>query len=189
MSPRLWLLVILALAGTLAPSRADAGGAETCAQGFFATATTARPESEPQVAGTHQGSVVCGYESASGYSQAAETTSIATPYAVEVQSASAEAQAALLQAQNGATLYRTGELGQSMAGESQYWSLQNPLSPGYANGMGMPNVQPNFIMTGTLNQGAEVITNEAAGLGTNAGNQIQIVTQPGGVGNLGFHMP
>jgi len=32
-----------------------------------------RPESEPQVAGTHRGSVTCGYESASGYSQAAES--------------------------------------------------------------------------------------------------------------------
>lgn len=72
MSPRLWLLAILALAGALAPSRADAHGVETCAQGFFATATTERPQSESQVAGTHQGSVVCGYESASGYSQAAE---------------------------------------------------------------------------------------------------------------------
>jgi len=39
---------------------------------------------------------------------------------------SAEAQVALAQAQNGETLYRTGELGESMAGESQYWSLQNP---------------------------------------------------------------
>jgi hypothetical protein len=74
MSPRLWLLVILALAGAFAPSRADARGAETCAQGFFATATTARPESESQVAGTHQGFAVYGYELASGYSQAAESS-------------------------------------------------------------------------------------------------------------------
>lgn len=74
MSPRLWLLVILALAGTFAPSRADARGAETCAQGFLATATAARPQSEAQVAGARQGSVVCGYESASGYSHAGENT-------------------------------------------------------------------------------------------------------------------
>lgn len=73
MSPRLWLLVILVGVGAFAPSRADARGAETCARGFLATATTARPESEPQVAGLHQGFPACGYESASGYSQAAET--------------------------------------------------------------------------------------------------------------------
>jgi hypothetical protein len=76
-----------------------------------------------------------------------------------------------------------------MTGESQYWPLQNPLSPGYAKGVGLPNVQPNFFMTGTLNPGVSVITNEAAGLGGNAGRQIQVVTSPGGVGNLGFHMP
>jgi predicted enzyme related to lactoylglutathione lyase len=70
---RLWLIVVLTLAGALAPSRADARVAETCAQGFFATAMTARQESEPQVAGSHQSFAACGYESASGYSQAAES--------------------------------------------------------------------------------------------------------------------
>jgi hypothetical protein len=73
---RFWLLVILTLVGAFATSRACARGAETCAQGFFATATTACPESEPQVAGTHQGFAACGYESASGYSQAAEDQGI-----------------------------------------------------------------------------------------------------------------
>ena len=117
-------------------------------------------------------------------------STITTPYSVEAQSPSAEAQAALAQAQNGAPLYRMGQLGESMAGESQYWSLQNPLlNPNYANAMGMPNVTPDFIMGGTLNPGASVIANEAAGLGANAGQGIQIVTQPGGVGGLSFHMP
>jgi RHS repeat-associated protein len=76
---------------------------------------------------------------APGLIAAEETASITTPYAVEAQSSSAEAQAALAQAQNGATLYRTGQLGTSMTGESQYWSLQNPLlNPNYASEMGMP---------------------------------------------------
>ena len=70
---RLWLIVVLTLAGAFAPSRADARVAETCAQGFFATATTERPESAPQVAGMHQRFAACGYRSASGYSQAAES--------------------------------------------------------------------------------------------------------------------
>jgi hypothetical protein len=78
MSPRLWLVVILALAGAFAPSRVDARGAETCAQGFLATATTARPQPESQVAGTHQGFAAWGYELASGYSQAAENAGAAT---------------------------------------------------------------------------------------------------------------
>src|SRR5947207_2042815 len=106
------------------------------------------------------------------------TASISTRYAVEAQGASAEARAALSQAQNEAPLFRAGELGTSMAGESQYWSLQNPLSPGYANSMGMPSVTPNFMMGGTLNPGASVIANQAAGLGANTGLGIQIVTSP-----------
>ncbi|MBV9825349.1 MAG: hypothetical protein JO001_06720, partial [Alphaproteobacteria bacterium] len=118
-----------------------------------------------------------------------EAASIVTPYALEVQSASAEAQAALEAAQSGAPLYRTGQLGQSMAGESQYWSLENPMTPGYANQMGMPNVTPDFVLRGTLNRGASVITNEAPGLGVNAGRGIQIITRPGGVGSLQFTMP
>ena len=80
----------------------------------------------------------------------------------QLKSASVEAQAALAQARNGATLFRTGQLGGSMAGESQYWSLQNPLlNTNYASEMGMPGVTPNFIMGGTLNPGASVIANEA----------------------------
>ncbi|HEX3627107.1 MAG TPA: choice-of-anchor Q domain-containing protein [Verrucomicrobiae bacterium] len=118
------------------------------------------------------------------------TVSITTPYAVEAQSSSTAAQTALAQAQNGATLYRMGQTGVSMTGESQYWSLQNPLlDPNYANSMGMPGVTSDFIMTGTLNPGASVIANEAPGLGANTGNGIQIVTEPGGVGGLTFHMP
>jgi uncharacterized ion transporter superfamily protein YfcC len=76
-----------------------------------------------------------------------------------------------------------------MGGESQYWSLQNPVTPGYASQMGMPAVTPNFMMGGTLNPGASVIANQAAGLGVNAGGGLQIVTSPGGVGLSWFHMP
>lgn len=69
---RLWLLVVLACVGAFAPSRACARTAETRIWDFLATATNARPETEPQVAGTHLGFAACGYELASGYSQAAE---------------------------------------------------------------------------------------------------------------------
>lgn len=119
----------------------------------------------------------------------AEALSIQTPYDLETQSSSAQAQAALQAVLGGATLYRTGQLGASMAGESQYWSLLNPSSPGYAAQMGMPSVTPDFILSGTLNPGAAVIANEAPGLGGNAGGGIQIVTSPFGVGGFLFHMP
>ena len=90
---------------------------------------------------------------------------------------------------SGAQLYRMGQLGESMTGESQYWSLENPLNPGYAQEMGMPAISPDFVMGGTLNPGASVITNEAAGLGANAGGGIQVVTAPGAVNVHWFFMP
>jgi len=115
-------------------------------------------------------------------------TAIQTAYRVEVQATSAEALAALGQVRNGATVYRTGTLGSSMAGESQYWSLMNPASPGYASLMGVPAGAPNFVLSGVLRPGACVITNEAAALGANAGRGIQVVTEPGDVVNLIFTM-
>jgi len=117
-----------------------------------------------------------------------EAASIVTPYATEVQSSSEEAQAALSAARDGAPLYRTGQLGESMGSESQYWSLENPASPGYAQQMGMPGVNPNFVIQGTLRDGASVITNEAPGLGMNAGGGLQVVTSPGGVSSQYFMM-
>ena len=115
--------------------------------------------------------------------------SIETLYGIETQSMSAEAQAALSEANSGGALFRTGQLGKSMTAESQYWSLQNPLTPGYAGQIGLPGVTPDFIMGGTLNSGASVITNAARALGSNAGGAIQVVTSEGGVGIQFFVMP
>ncbi len=55
--------------------------------------------------------------------------------------------------------------------------------------MGVPGGVPNFVLSGQLYPGADVITNEAAALGSNAGGGIQVVTSPGGVVNLIFTMP
>ena len=114
---------------------------------------------------------------------------IETPYALEMAGTSVKARVAIAAARNGATLYRAGELGKSMAGESQYWSLRNPLSPNYASKLGMPGVKMNFMMGGTLDPEASAIANEAASLGANVGGDAQIVTSPNGVTNLWFHMP
>jgi hypothetical protein len=115
--------------------------------------------------------------------------SIATPYAVEIQGLSTGARTALGEARSGATLFRSGELGRSMAAESQYWSLQNPLTPGYAGQMGAPAVNTNFLMGGSLRPGAPVITNQAMRIGSNRGGGIQAVTTPGGVEIYWFVMP
>lgn len=115
---------------------------------------------------------------------------IATAYGTEVQSLAPEALDAPSGVQNGATVYRTGALGENMAAESQYWSLENPLTnANYGNSMGMPaGGTPNFVMGGSLNPGASVVTNAAPGLGANVGGGIQVVTSSGGVGNIWFIM-
>jgi RHS repeat-associated protein len=131
--------------------------------------------------------IALGAELAEG-AEGAETA-IATAYGTEIQSTSAAAQAALGEVEAEATVFRTGQLGKSMAGESQYWALESPASPGYAAQMGLPDVAPDFVLGGTVSPSASVITNEAVGLGSNAGGAIQVVTSPGGVTNLWFHMP
>jgi hypothetical protein len=70
---RLWLLLILACAGALTPSRAGARGVENRTWDFFPTVAESRQESEPQVAGLHQGNLGCGYDIASGCCLAAES--------------------------------------------------------------------------------------------------------------------
>lgn len=118
--------------------------------------------------------------------------SIPTPQGPAIQSMTAEAQAALRQAQSGAPVYRAGGLGTQRAAEGQYWSFQNPAStPGYANGMGMPGTGAGepFIMGGRVNPSSQFITREAPGIGNNLGGSVEAVTQPGGVTIDWFHMP
>ena len=126
-----------------------------------------------------------------GLRSAFAAKSIATPYGPAVQSMTAEAQAALRQVQGGATLYKGGFLGQSEAGVSQFLSLENPLSPGFAARYGIPpqNVNFDFILSGRLQPGASVITRPAPGVLTNPGGAIEAVTTPGSFIIDSFHMP
>jgi hypothetical protein len=116
---------------------------------------------------------------------------IATPYGRAYQSATAAAAEARTAAQQGATLYRGGVLGRSAGPEAQFWSLENPLSPGYAAKFGIPaeNVAFDFVETATLRPGATFITREAPGLGANGGGAIEVVVNPGEVSMTGFFMP
>ncbi|HEY5959119.1 MAG TPA: hypothetical protein VIV60_21325, partial [Polyangiaceae bacterium] len=94
--------------------------------------------------------------------------------------------------QAGATLYRQGVFGVQETTGAQFWALSNPAAtPGYAAQMGMPGgaVQADWIMGGTLENGAAAITRGAPGIGVNIGGRLEVVVQPGGVGGLWFHMP
>ncbi|MCG3188109.1 MAG: hypothetical protein IOMNBAOH_02833 [Rhodocyclaceae bacterium] len=128
------------------------------------------------------GAVKAGASLAGGVAKAAK--GIATPYGVATQSQKAAALAARTEVEGGATLYRIGTTGKSQAAEAQFWSLQHPLSPGYASRYGLPaeNVlNANFIEAATLRPGTSFITRPAPGIGSNVGGGIEVVVPSGGV--------
>jgi len=101
-----------------------------------------------------------------------------TPYGKAIQSMSKEAVAVRQQVEQGATLFKIGTLGKSEAAESQFWSLEHPLSSGYANKFGIPesNVfNADFIISGRLKTGVDFITRNAPGVGINNGGGIEVV--------------
>ncbi len=116
--------------------------------------------------------------------------SIATPYGAAEQSSSTAATEARTAVQEGATLYRGGTLGRSAGPEGQFWSLENPLNPGYAAKYGIPEENQifDFLETATLRPGAPFITREAPGVGANGGGGIEVVVDSGGVALRGFFM-
>ena len=119
-----------------------------------------------------------------GVAKAVSAVTVQTKQGLAIQSFKSEAASAKTSIKQGATLYRGGTLGRSAGPEGQYWSLENPLSSGYANKYGIPaeNISNmDFIETGTLKHGANVITRPAPGVGTNLGGGIEAVVPPGSV--------
>ncbi|MFZ5756753.1 MAG: hypothetical protein ACOY3X_07610, partial [Pseudomonadota bacterium] len=118
--------------------------------------------------------------------------SISTPYGLAAQSNAAAALSARDTVERGATIYRTGTLGKSEAAEAQFWSLEHPLSAGYASKYGLPaeNVaKADFIEAATLKPGTPFVTRPAPGIGSNAGGGIEVVVPSGGVKMKWFTMP
>ncbi len=92
--------------------------------------------------------------------------------------------AARTQVSEGATLWRLGTTGRSAAGEAQFWSLEHPLSPGFASRYGIPaqNIKnANFIESATLRPGTPFVTRQAPAVGGNLGGGIEAVVPEGGV--------
>jgi RHS repeat-associated protein len=111
-------------------------------------------------------------------------SSIATPFGRAVQSRSAAAMSARRQVAEGAPLWRVGTTGRSAAGEAQFWSLEHPLTPGFASRMGIPEVNvhnANFIESAVLRPGSPFVTRVAPGVGGNVGGGIEVVVPEGGV--------
>jgi RHS repeat-associated protein len=110
--------------------------------------------------------------------------SVETPYGPALQGESQSARDAIKRVQGGATLYRTGTMGKSQAAEAQFWSLEHPSSPGYAQRYGIPqeNIEnANFIETGVLHADTPFVTRAAPAVGDNLGGGIEVVTPPHGV--------
>jgi LysM repeat protein len=129
-------------------------------------------------------------ENATGGAQTVATVAndvvkgVNTPYGPAFQSTDSAAIAARAQVESGATLYRVGTSGKSQAAEAQFWALEHPNTPGFAQRYGIPveNVQNiNFIEAATLNPGTTFITRPSPGVGTNVGGGIEVVVPKGGV--------
>lgn len=109
---------------------------------------------------------------------------VLTPYGEALQSMDAASIAARTQVEQGATLYRIGTLGKSQAAEAQFWSLENPSTPGYAARYGIPpeNVSnANFIETATIKPGTSFVTRPAPAVGSNSGGGIEVVVPSGNI--------
>jgi filamentous hemagglutinin len=75
-------------------------------------------------------------------------------------------------------------MGKSQAGEAQFWSLEHPDSPGYAQRYGIPQeniVNANFLGTGVLKSDTPFVTRPAPQVGSNSGGGIEVVTPAHGV--------
>jgi len=114
---------------------------------------------------------------------------IETPFGVAEQSLDSAALSARVDVQSGAELWRIGTMGQSKAGEAQFWSLESPTTPGFAARYGIPpaNVtNADFIESGTLKPGAPFVTRSAPAVGASPGGGIEVVVNPGDVQLTGF---
>lgn len=111
------------------------------------------------------------------------TPGIYTPHGPAYQSSADAAVAARATVESGAPIYRIGTIGKSQAAEGQFWSLEHPLTPGFASRYGIPaeNVSnADFLEEARVPQGIPFITREAPGVGSNLGGGIEVVVPAGG---------
>lgn len=102
-----------------------------------------------------------------------------------VQEMSADALKVRAYAMESGTLFRIGKRGKSHTGEkAQFWSAENPLTPGYAEKYGIPpeNIaHPDFMETAVLKDLTNFVTRRAPRYGSNGGGAIEVVVPEGGI--------
>jgi RHS repeat-associated protein len=135
--------------------------------------------------GWHTGGEIAGVvaETAVTGVGAAESFAVRTPQGFAFQSLSREALAARNGVNAGATLYRGGIIGENAVVEGQYWAMESPLNPGFAQRYGLPPRTPgiSFTQTGAIKPGVRFITRRAPSIGNNTGGAIEVVVPSGGV--------
>lgn len=75
-------------------------------------------------------------------------------------------------------------MGMSNAADAQFWSLEHPSTPGFAQRYGIPegNVQhADFIESAVVPPGTPFVTRHAPGVGSHAGGGIEVVVPEGSV--------
>ena len=124
-------------------------------------------------------------------SQLSRVTCVSTDYGMAVQSNSKAARIAAGKVKNGATVYKGGVLGVSETTKSQFLSLENPLSEGYAMRYGVPpkNAKFDFVLTGEVPAGCNFITRPAVPVGSNVGGAIEVVVPANAFKINPFYMP
>jgi RHS repeat-associated protein len=109
---------------------------------------------------------------------------VSTPYGLAKQSLQKAALAARTRVQGGETMYRIGTTGKSQAAEAQFWALEHPFTPGFAQRFGIPpeNVlKADFVEAATIRPGSPFVTRVAPAVGTNSGGGIEVVVPEAGV--------
>jgi RHS repeat-associated protein len=121
-----------------------------------------------------------------------KSMSVITPYGKACQSLSEKALLARKEVQQGSVLYKIGTIGKSEIAESQFWSLEHPLSVNFsASRYGIPTDNfklPNFIISGKVKSGTSFVTREAPAVGPTLGGNVEVVVPKNGVVIESFNM-
>jgi len=115
--------------------------------------------------------------------------SVRTPFEVVDQATDPASLAARAAVEGGARIWRVGTTGRSNAADAQFWSLEHPSTPGFAERHGIPpeNVlQTDFIESAVVPPGTPFVTRQAPGVGPNPGGGIEVVVPEGSVTMCGF---
>jgi len=190
------LLTLLTLVGTIGFGPAVDASASTRPAAETRVRAIAAPATD-LVAASDLGSSTAVRVSDPDLRQQASATGVATNsiagietrFGLASQGADAASVAARAEIEGGARIWRIGTTGQSQAAEAQFWTTENPASPGFASRYGIPEsnvANSDFIESAVLKPGTPFVTRPAPGVGSNLGGGVEVVVPEGGVTMCSF---